>query len=104
MYRLTGATFQVTGPESVTLSSDADPSAATIDTDLVAGTYSVVLAPGWHLSLVDPYTSELTEVERVWFPRQLKTKYHLIGGRRITDVDHDGSRSRGVPKLRVSNS
>jgi hypothetical protein len=51
-YRLTSASFAVTGPQTATLSTDADPNATVLSTELDAGSYSIELAPGWVLERV----------------------------------------------------
>ncbi len=51
-YRLTTASFAVTGPQAATLSTDADPNATVLSADLDVGSYSIELAPGWVLERV----------------------------------------------------
>ncbi len=49
-YRLVGASFEITGPQTVLLT---DTSADTVQTALVAGNYTVRLLGSWHLERVD---------------------------------------------------
>lgn len=48
-YRLSGATFEVTGAEMVTLSTANPPAAAPLQEQLTPGQYSVELQTGWVL-------------------------------------------------------
>jgi hypothetical protein len=52
-YRLREATFNVSGPVSVLLSSDTDPLADAITATLPTGDYTVLLEPGWTLTRED---------------------------------------------------
>ncbi|HEX8819333.1 MAG TPA: hypothetical protein VF794_05370 [Archangium sp.] len=55
MYRLVGATFEIAGPQNVTLT---DTSADTVQTNLMAGAYTVKLNGSWSLQdLAAPGTS-----------------------------------------------
>ncbi len=49
-YRLMGATFTITGPQTVTLT---DTSADIVHTTLMAGLYTVQLGGDWHLEAMD---------------------------------------------------
>src|SRR5262245_25516461 len=46
-YRLRDAQFEISGPESLTLSSEDSPDPMSIEQILAAGDYSVSLADGW---------------------------------------------------------
>lgn len=61
-YRLSGAFFDVTGPETVTLSSDADPDAVAIQHTLTAGDYSIQLREGWQLERRSPVDMEFDAI------------------------------------------
>ncbi len=50
VYRLVGATFNIQGPQTVTVT---DTSADTVQTTLVAGAYTVELAGAWRLESTD---------------------------------------------------
>jgi hypothetical protein len=50
VYRLVGATFEIAGPQTVTLT---DTSADTVQTVLTAGAYTVELKGPWHLERMD---------------------------------------------------
>ncbi|WNG43915.1 hypothetical protein F0U60_07275 [Archangium minus] len=50
LYRLVGATFDITGPQTVTLT---DTSAETVQTTLLAGSYTIELKGAWHLESID---------------------------------------------------
>ncbi len=62
-YRLTSASFAVTGPESATLTTEADPDATVLTTDLAAGAYSIQLAPGWVLERISNGTVTAVEAQ-----------------------------------------
>jgi hypothetical protein len=48
-YRLSNATFQITGDHELTLSSEQAPTATVVTASLPTGSYSVTLEPGWQL-------------------------------------------------------
>lgn len=48
-YRLRGAVFHVTGASAVDVSSEDDLGAGAIHVQLVAGSYSIAIDPGWYL-------------------------------------------------------
>jgi hypothetical protein len=50
MYKLVGATFNITGPQTVTLT---DTSADTVQTTLLAGAYTLELAGTWQMERMD---------------------------------------------------
>jgi len=52
-YRLHGATFQVSGPQHATLSSDTNPETSVLTASLAVGGYSVDLQDGWDLERQD---------------------------------------------------
>jgi hypothetical protein len=51
VYRLVGATFNIVGPQTVTLSDDT--SADTVQTMLQAGSYTIELAGAWRMERLD---------------------------------------------------
>ncbi len=53
-YRLLDATFVVSGISQVTLSSETNPEAEHIATELKAGDYLIELVSGWHLGIQSP--------------------------------------------------
>lgn len=53
-YRLREATFNVSGTQSASLSTEDDPDATTLGVDLRAGDYLVRLASGWRLERAAP--------------------------------------------------
>lgn len=53
-YHLRNASFDVNGPTHVTLSSETDPNATDLTTNVSAGSYVVTLADGWQLEREDP--------------------------------------------------
>jgi hypothetical protein len=60
-YELRNATFDITGPIGMALSSEDAPDASVIEQPLPVGDYLVTLAPDWTLYLVD--SGQSTEVE-----------------------------------------
>lgn len=53
-----------TGPVPITVSSETDPSAPTIEVDLEQGDYYITLLPGWSLeSIVDGVATTVPEVQ-----------------------------------------
>jgi hypothetical protein len=52
-YRLRNATFNVTGPTSVSLDSEVDPNATALSATLSVGSYSAQLAGQWALERLD---------------------------------------------------
>src|SRR5690349_13372659 len=48
-YRLHNGSFVVNGPKGVTLSTETDPSASSIRSELPAGQYLITLKNGWTL-------------------------------------------------------
>ncbi|MFE8605627.1 hypothetical protein [Archangium violaceum] len=50
VYRLVGATFNITGTQTVTVS---DTAADTVQVPLQAGPYTIALASGWHMERAD---------------------------------------------------
>jgi hypothetical protein len=52
-YRLRNARFDVTGPTNITLDSETDLTATTLDATLSTGSYSINLEPGWSLERSD---------------------------------------------------
>ncbi|HMA91259.1 MAG TPA: LamG-like jellyroll fold domain-containing protein [Polyangiaceae bacterium] len=48
-YRLRDGVFQITGASTATLTTEADPNAATLTVDLTAGSYLIDLQSGWRL-------------------------------------------------------
>jgi hypothetical protein len=50
VYRLVGATFNITGPQTVTVT---DTAADTVQTTLLAGGYTIELASGWRMERAD---------------------------------------------------
>ncbi|WP_375770739.1 hypothetical protein NR798_07515 [Archangium gephyra] len=50
VYRLMGATFNITGTQTVTVT---DTAADTVTTPLLTGSYTIELAPGWTMERVD---------------------------------------------------
>lgn len=61
-YRLSGAAFDVTGPESVTLSTDDASNASSLQHTLDAGSYSISLRDGWELQRQSPVDDEFDAV------------------------------------------
>src|SRR5262249_49238449 len=71
-YRLTGATFVVSGPKAVTLSSDTDLSGASIKSELPAGNYLIKLNKGWllqqdNMGVLAPVNAVLTSANPAGF-------------------------------------
>lgn len=48
-YRLRNALFEIEGPESIALTTEDDPNAATLEVELPAGPYTITLQDGWSL-------------------------------------------------------
>jgi len=53
-YRLRGAIFDISGPQAVTIRSDDDPDAVSIEVTLRIGDYQIRLADGWQLERSTP--------------------------------------------------
>lgn len=53
-YRLRNAIFHITGASSVDVTSEQDPGADSIHVQLVAGSYTITLDPGWYLERSRP--------------------------------------------------
>jgi hypothetical protein len=53
-YRLRQATFQITGPTSTVLDTEAQPDTAALTATLNTGSYSVLLGGPWFLERLDP--------------------------------------------------
>lgn len=65
LYRLRGATFRVTGPETLSLTTEDDPGAATISAELAPGDYTITLEDGWYLERSMSAGFELVDAELI---------------------------------------
>ena len=61
-YRLRDATFQVVGPDSLTVSTEFNPTVDVFELTLAAGPYDVELEDGWRLERWDPITDSTLDV------------------------------------------
>lgn len=94
LYRLVGATFDITGPQTVSLT---DTSAETVHTTLLAGSYTIELKGPWHLESMDapgtPVPAQMISPNPLPFS---VTKEELTEVRFLFKVPGNGDASVGI--------
>jgi hypothetical protein len=80
VYRLRDATFEVTGPEQVTLWSETAPDAPLIRQSLRTGAYQVVLQPNWRLERSTDGEASFATVMAQLTSHPAKS-FNVLGGR-----------------------
>ena len=76
-YRLRNARFDVAGPQSITLDSESDLTAATLNATLSTGNYTITLEPGWSLERNDMGTFEVVNATLASMNPQ---SFQILGG------------------------